>query len=210
MKPGQSPQASGAAAAPADARKWFVVAIALTLAGVLFWRNATAVDPILEKQAGARHLLEGRPAEAVPHFERALGVADDAETRFQLANALKAAGRAADASREYKRALTLDPHNAAIWFNFGNLLRGEFHDTRNALEAYRRATENDPTFADAQFSLGAMLLESGDFDAAVATLQSALQIAPPGAAWRADAETTLDVARLRAAEAKGLLPPPRK
>ena len=195
---------------PASNRKWFIIAIALAVALVLYWRQATAVDPLAEQQNGIRLLEEGRPTDAVPCFERALAVTEDAATRFHLANALKAAGRPADASREYKRALTLDPHNAAVWFNFGNLLRGEFHDTRNALEAYRRATESDPNFADAHYSLGVMLLESGDFEATVAALQSALQLAPPAATWRADADTALNIARLRVVEAQGKLPPPRK
>lgn len=210
MKQPKSTPVSPAPASPGSHRKWFIVAIALAVALVLYWRHATAVDPVVERQNGVRFLEQGRPADAVPCFERALSIADDADTRFHLANALKSAGRPADASREYKRVLTLDPHNAKAWFNFGNLLRGEFHDARNALEAYQRAAENDPAFADAQYALGLTLLETNDFEASVATLQSALQIAPPDASWRTEATTALDIARLRALEAKNLLHPPRK
>lgn len=167
-------------------------------------------DALAERRRGIELLTLGRTVDAIGCFERALAVRDDAETRRLLADALKSIGRTEDASREYRRALTLDPKNAAAWFNYGNLLRTQFHDSRGALEAYRKAAEADPNFAEAQFSLGAMLMETGDWEAAVVTLQSALQVAKSDAAWRADAETALQTARIRALEAQGQLEPPRR
>ena len=178
-------------------------------AGAYLWISRAPGEPDATQREGADLLAQGRTAEAIGAFERSLAEREDAATRVQLAGALKAVGRPEDASREYKRALTLDPRNAVAWFNFGNLLRVDFKDVRSALEAYRKATECDPSFGEAQFSLGGMLLETGDYETAILTLQSALQVAKPDAPWRTDAQNALDLARLRSLEKQGKLKPPR-
>jgi tetratricopeptide (TPR) repeat protein len=190
--------------------RWYAVLGLVAALAVIAWIRSGAVDPDAERRQGVAYVTLGQLPEAIGCFERALTVRDDAGTRRLLADALKAVGRHEDAAREYKRALTLAPRDAAAWFNYGNLLRTEFHDKRGAAEAYRHAAEADPALGEAQFSLGAMLLELGDFEAAVATLQSALQVAKPAASWRADAETALGVARIRALEAQGKLKPARQ
>lgn len=190
--------------------RWIAVAAIVAAGGAFVWLSRHRIDAEDLRREGQAFLEQGRTAEAIGAFERALTVGDDATIRLLLAGALKAVGRPEDASREYKRALTLEPRNAVAWFNYGNLLRIEFKDVRSALEAYRTASECDPNFGEAQFSLGAMLLETGDHDAAIATLQSALQVAKPGATWRADAENALNLARLRRLEAQGRLKPPRQ
>jgi cytochrome c-type biogenesis protein CcmH/NrfG len=58
--------------------------------------------------------------------------------------------------------------------------------------------------------LGALLIETGDYEAAVLTLQSALQAAKPDVPWRADARATPDMERARALGATGVLRSPRK
>lgn len=189
---------------------WYAAGSLLAVVAIVAWFRRDAIDPAAERRQGIALVTLGRLPDAIGCFERALAVRDDAETRRLLADALKSLGRFDDASREYKRSLTLDPKSAATWFNYGNLLRTEFHDKRGALEAYRKASEADPNWGEAQFSLGAMLMEFADYEAAVSAFQSALQIAKPDAAWRADAEATLGIARLRALEAQGALPPPRK
>jgi len=189
---------------------WIAAAVVALVIGAVTWMNHQAIDPIALRREGADLLTRGRTAEAIGTFERALVERDEAATRILLAGAWKTLGRSEEASREYKRALTLEPQNAVAWFNFGNLLRVDLRDTRSALEAYRKASECDPNMGEAQFSLGAMLIETGDYETAVAALKSALQVAPPDAPWRADAETALNLARLRALEAQGKLPPPRK
>lgn len=190
--------------------RWIAVTALVAAGGAFAWLSREHVDAGELRREGQALLEQGRTADAIGAFERALTAGDDATLRLLLAGALKAVGRPEDASREYKRALTLEPRNAVVWFNYGNLLRVEFKDVRSALEAYRQASECDSNFGEAQFSLGAMLLETGDHDAAIATLQSALQVAKPGATWRADAENTLNLARLRRLEAQGKLKPPRQ
>ncbi|MDZ4773063.1 MAG: tetratricopeptide repeat protein [Planctomycetota bacterium] len=190
--------------------RWIGVGSLVVVVALIAWLRPDAIDPVVERRDGVAHAQAGRTAEAIGCFERALVASDDATTRLMLADALKSVGRFDAASREYKKALTLEPKNAIAWFNFGNLLHTHFHDARGALEAYRKASEADPTMGVAQFSLGLMLIETHDFETAVLTLQSALQIGNPTAAWRADAQTALDLARIRNLEAQGKLKPPRQ
>lgn len=190
--------------------RWIALAGVLVAGGALTWLSRPPADPPDTQHSGAELLAQGRTIEAIGAFERALAARDDVGTRVQLAGALKAVGRRDDASREYKRALSLDPKNAVAWFNYGNLLRVEFKDVRGALEAYRKASECDPNLGEAQFSLGAMLMETGDWEAAAAALQSALQVAKPDASWRSDARSALDLARIRDLEKRGLLGPPSR
>ena len=199
-----------AAACCSSRWRWYAAGSLLAVVAIVAWLQKGAVDPDLERRQGIAYVTLGRLPDAVGCFERALAVRDDSETRRLLADVLKTLGRFDDASREYKRALALDPRNAGAWFNYGNLLRTGFHDRRGALEAYRRASEADPNYGEAQFSMGVMLMETTDFEAAIVTLQSALQVAKPDAAWRADAETALQTARIRALEAQGKLKPPRQ
>jgi tetratricopeptide (TPR) repeat protein len=190
--------------------RWYAAGGLLAVVAIIAWLRREAVDPDLERRQGVAFVTLGRMPDAIGCFERALAVRDDSETRRLLADALKTLGRFDDASHESKRALTLDAGNAAAWFNYGKLLRTEFHDKRSALEAFRKASEADPNYGEAQFSLGVMLMETADYETAVAALQSALQVAKPDAAWRADAETALQTARIRALEAQGKLKPPRQ
>lgn len=190
--------------------RWIAAGGLVVVLGMLAWLQRDTLDAAALQREGLTLLEKGRTAEAIGAFERALTAGEDASTRLLLAGALKSIGRFDDASREYKRALTLDPKNAVAWFNFGNLLRTQFKDDRGALDAYRRASECDPSMGEAQFSLGAMLMETGDYETAIVTLQSALQVAKPDANWRADADTALGMARIRALEAAGKLQPPRQ
>ncbi len=160
------------------------------------------------RRQGAALFEEGRYADAVDAYERALGLEDDVPTCINYGNALKKLGRVDDADAQYRRVLARDPRNATAWFNLGNLMRDARHDARGAVEAFRHATESDPQMAVAHFSLGAALIDLGDYEAAIASIQAALQLAPENVTWRKDAENALTLAHVRDAEKKGLLQPP--
>lgn len=196
-------------------RAWSIV-MALVLAfaftqwlysGPLAVRSTTSVE---ERHQGMTLYDAGRYAEAVECYERALDMEDDAITRANLANALKALNRIDEARAQYELVLARNPRDGVTWYNYGNLLRSKVHDARAALEAYRKATEFAPQMGEAHFNLGAVLMELGDYDTAIVAIQAALQVAPPNAPWRKDADNALSLAHLRAAEKKGVLGPPRK
>lgn len=161
----------------------------------------------VERARGFAAQQAGRATEAVAAYERALALVDDLDTHANLANALKATGRVDEAQREYDLVLAARPNDADTWYNLGNLRHRQRHDAQGAIEAYRRATEANPELGEAHFALGAVLLELGDTETAIVSLQAALQVSPT-AAWRQDAENALALARIRDAERRGTLPPP--
>jgi tetratricopeptide (TPR) repeat protein len=94
---------------------------------------------------------------------------------------------------------------ASVWFDLG-VARQDLHDHAAAAEAYRKALDIKPNYAEAVLNLGTALQESGDLDAAVrayaeayrlrpdmfGTIAMALTSAPQGRLW-------LDAAALRRA-----------
>lgn len=186
------------------------VVVAVTLTGGLARLRPppTPASAAEERRAGAELAGRGQFSEAATAWTRALELEDDPTTRRLLADALARAGRLDEAHAQYSRLLARDPRNADTWYAIGNLLRDRMHDLRGAVEAYRNAIEEAPQMADAHFRLGAALMDLKDWEAAIAEIQAALQIAPTDVPWRADAESALALARLRFVESQGLLPPP--
>jgi cytochrome c-type biogenesis protein CcmH len=199
---------------PGRARKPLIVIVALlTMAGAYYWlgtRSPTAPDVALDRQVGLALYRQGRYAEAVEVYERILATQDDPATRTSLANALKRLGRFDDAAKQFRTVLEKNPRDGGTWYDFGVMLQDDLRDRRSAIEVFRNATLHAPQMADAHLRLGVALLDLFDYEAAIAELQTALQLAPADAPWRTDAESALDVARLRFAESKGQLPPPRR
>jgi Flp pilus assembly protein TadD len=61
-------------------------------------------------QLGTALAMQGRYAEALPHFEAAAGLTpESAEAHLRLAMTLRALGRTADANAHYLEAIRLDP-----------------------------------------------------------------------------------------------------
>lgn len=215
---GREGRAADVTARPASARRtrWIGIAFVVLVVAAGAWTltrghsRATPVDAAAARREGIALYASGRYAEAVRSYELSLSVADDLATRSNLANALKKVGRFDEALEQYHVVLARNPRDATTWFDYGNLLRDHMHDVRGAVEAYRNAVEIDPRAADAHFSLGAALMDLKDYEAAIAEIQAALQLAPDDATWRKDAENALGLAHIRAAEKNGLPPPPHK
>jgi tetratricopeptide (TPR) repeat protein len=193
---------------------WTIVASLAIVAAVAVWtltrEKAPPVSAAEARRQGLALYERGDYAGAVQSYERALSAEDDTATHTNLGNALKKLGRFDEAEAHYRRALALDQHDATAWYDLGNLMRDQRHDLRGAIEAFRNAIEFAPQMSEAHFSLGAALMHLNDFEAAVAEIQAALDLAPEDAPWKSEAGRALALARLRVAERKGLLPPPRK
>src|SRR5579863_5149921 len=69
-------------------------------------------------------------------------------------------GKFDDAAEALQNAAALQPENAELFFNLGNLraVQGNVHD---AIAAYRRAIAIKPDFAEVHFRLGSVLSENG-------------------------------------------------
>lgn len=78
--------------------------------------------------------------------------------------------RDADAARAYfRRATAANPHDARAWFELGNVLGG-----RDAADAWARAAQEDPWDLRASRRAAQGLVQLGDVDAAIATLQRSI------------------------------------
>ena len=119
-----------------------------------------------------------RPAEAVPHFEAALGQkAGSAPAHFNYGTALAAAGRLEDAVAQYRRALALRPNYAIAHNNLGSVLL-QLGRPDDALVSFRDATTADPQLADAHLNVGLVSRARRDFPEAIARFRRALELNP--------------------------------
>ena len=71
---------------------------------------------------GLLQIRLGQLSTAVPYFERALVLEEDAETHAQLGNALAGLGRLAQAGQAYRRAIALVPDDIPSRYNLAEVL----------------------------------------------------------------------------------------
>jgi tetratricopeptide (TPR) repeat protein len=103
--------------------------------------------------------------------------ADDADAVFAAAQAAEERGDAANAERHYRRAMKLDPADAAAPFNLGNVLRAAGRPLE-AETAYRAAAKADPDFALAWYNLADVLDEQRRTKEAIDCLERAIEADP--------------------------------
>jgi hypothetical protein len=84
----------------------------------------------------------------------------DLDQIFQDALDAEEAGDLHAAARLYERASRLDPHDAVIQFNYGNVL-GELGLPSLAEVAYRQALALEPAFSEAWFNMGLLAEKRG-------------------------------------------------
>jgi tetratricopeptide (TPR) repeat protein len=100
--------------------------------------------------------------------------ADDADDIFKDAQAAEERGDAAAAEQLYRRAMKMDPGDAAAPFNLGNVLRSAGRSLE-AETAYRAAVKANPGFAQAWYNLSDLLDDQGRIKEAVTCLIRALE-----------------------------------
>lgn len=80
-----------------------------------------------------------------------------------------------EAARLYRDALAIDPDRAAIWVQFGHMLK-ESGDRDEAARAYGRAVGLEPDNADTHLQIGHLKKLEGDRDGAAASYARALEL----------------------------------
>jgi tetratricopeptide (TPR) repeat protein len=195
---------------PNDPEGWRLLGAALQKAGqsdaalVALARAARArPSVVVHMQRGA--LLEslGRVADAVAAYRAATDMAPDhSEALRKLGLCLRRCGFA-DAAATLERAVGCDQNNSDAWFAFA-LVKQDQRDFGVAADAYRRALEIRPDFAEAAVNLGTCYQDIGDIAAAKASYRLALRLRPQTFGRIAQAlaaaptgEVWLDVAALR-------------
>lgn len=100
------------------------------------------------------------------------------ETLMLLATIYEQRNDKAKADEMYQKVAAIDPHNAAIlFFNVGVKAWNE-NRPKEAAQAYRKAIEIDPTYAQAHRELGTALMGSQDFAGALKHFQEYLTLNP--------------------------------
>ncbi|MBK1630204.1 hypothetical protein CKO31_05485 [Thiohalocapsa halophila] len=141
-------------------------------------------DPRLPLELARVQLKTGRPADALATLEAAArDIPGNARMLMVLAELQLASGRAADGKANLMKAAELAPKNAQVRNNLAWLLRQD--DPDQALTLARQAVElserREPSYLD---TLGMILLQSGDAQAAQAALLGAVSIAPANATFQ--------------------------
>ena len=140
---------------------------------------------------GAMLLDAHRPAEAIPHLERALSAPrHQAELRRFLGEAYEQTGAYARAAERYAEALRLDPGSVEAAFGLGNNLAAQGRYAE-ALGPLRQAADLAPERADIRNNLANGLMILGRTREAVAEYREALRRDPNNAAIRANLERAL-------------------
>jgi tetratricopeptide (TPR) repeat protein len=99
-------------------------------------------------------------------------VPENPRAHYNLANALSAAGRAADAVTHYQTALRIDPRYAAAHHNLGGVLL-QLNRPVEAVAHYRSALQREPDSVDSHVNLAAALVRLGRMPEAVTHYETA-------------------------------------
>ncbi|MBN1670417.1 MAG: tetratricopeptide repeat protein [Kiritimatiellae bacterium] len=121
---------------------------------------------------------DGRHAEAVPFFRKALEIDPNHENaRFDLGNVLSKCGDLPGAVEQYRLVLSLNPKHAEAHYNLGNLL-AEAGDLPGAVRHYEAALAAKPGYARAHYNLGNVRVKQQKYDEAAAQYRAAVRIDP--------------------------------
>jgi tetratricopeptide (TPR) repeat protein len=145
------------------------------------WRSATLVTPLNARaHNGLGRAIQdaGRPAEALPHYRRALELAPaDYHANYNMGVLMANLGRHAEALPYLVRAVEGRPGRAAAHHRLGST-HLELGHLREAVTELGTAVRLEPRSAAAHSDLALALARSGDLDGAVAENTRALEIDP--------------------------------
>ncbi len=121
---------------------------------------------------------DGRAAEALPLFERALGLdSDNADIHLAYGLALGRVGRLEEGRQHLLRATELDPEVDMAWQALGAAARTD-RDLERARDYLEKAVEADPCNQRHRASLAQVLMDLGYYRAAREHLEAARRVYP--------------------------------
>ena len=129
-----------------------LVAVVLTVLAVVAF-NATHKKQVVPV---ANNAVVSQYRDKLPKLKAAAeSKGATAASHTAYAQALYVTGDKQTAQDEYRTAAKLDPKDASIWNNLGNVYR-DLKNYSAAEEAYRKAFETDPAFVNAYVNLATM------------------------------------------------------
>ena len=129
--------------------------------------------------AAAIYEKQGNLDKALEYYKKASEIAPNRpELHADLAAIYEKQGNQAAAQAQYKALAEADPAHAAVtWFNIGAIAKNNDRNDE-AIKAFQKAVELDPSYAAAHKELGYALVKQGDFKGAVAQFNKYLELAP--------------------------------
>jgi Tfp pilus assembly protein PilF len=129
--------------------------------------------------AAAIYEKQGKMDEALEYYKKAAEINPQRpELHASLAKIYELKGNQAAAEAEYKALAAADPANAATtWYNIGAIA---YNSDKNddAVRAFRRAVDLDPSHGTAHRELGFALVKQGEFAQAVVHFKKYLELMP--------------------------------
>jgi len=102
---------------------------------------------------GALMESEGKPAEAVAHYEKAIRLErNPLEARMNMAALLRTSGKTDEAIKQYELILRANPKSAATYCSLASALEAR-KKPKEAVKAYRRGLAADPSSEEARSGL---------------------------------------------------------
>jgi tetratricopeptide (TPR) repeat protein len=139
--------------------------------------NRTPTDPFLRRAWGLALLYQGKADEASGHLEAASRLfGNDPIGRFALAECQILSGRRPDV-RNVLGPTPQDSAGAAAWWIYRGRLEEALGQPKASAEAFRQATQHQPSSREAHFRLGQVLERLGRIDEAREQLAQASALA---------------------------------
>jgi len=138
--------------------------------------TSSLVTGLAERQQGMAAFKQKKFIEAEQWYRQSLVIKDNAITRGNLANALKAQGKIDEAEQEYRKALEAAPKDHVAWYNLANLYRDYKQDDAKAVEYYEKSISLNRKFAEPYLNLALLQSRMGNTAAAEKTVENGLQI----------------------------------
>jgi len=175
----------------ADIARFGLIALVLALvalAGAIVWRT-------LDQGAGEESAASA-PVDSLESLrENAERDPDNPDGWRELGFALFESGQFAEAAEAYRRGTEAAPQDASLWSAYGEaLVMASAREPMpgQALDAFRKALERDPSDPRARYFLGVKKDLDGDHEGAIADWLALLRDTPAGAPWEADLKRTIE------------------
>jgi len=151
-------------------------------AAIAGWKKLLAAypdDARIHNNLGTALTRAGRPAEAIPEFEKALELKHPrfSTVYFNLGRALLVAGQPDRAIVAFDEGLQYDSESAELHYHLGLALASK-NRFDEATTEFDRSLQINPNDANAHFALGVALADKGDGDAAIKEYREALRLNP--------------------------------
>ena len=139
-------------------------------------------NPTLPYVAAQLEIAQGDNAAAEQYLMKSIGLKRDyTQAIFLLSQLQVAAGRAREALEAAEAAAYFAPNDPTVQFQVG-LLRSGTGDTNGAIQAFSKAVEVNPQYANARFFLAVSYAIKGDYPSALAQLETVSALSPENAA----------------------------